>query len=93
MPSTSTGGSNNPRRSMGRPAAAARSASTAPDDTPYTHAVPPATSISAARSSISRSTAYGGVSVLAPRPRRSYVWTANRVASRSASGPSGPNPR
>jgi arylsulfatase A-like enzyme len=40
-------------------------------DQPNTTAGAPASAISAARSSISRSTAYGAVSVLSPRPRRS----------------------
>ncbi len=55
----------------GSPLAAARSASAPPEETPYSAASPPTASISAARSSTSRSTAYGGVSPLAPRPRRS----------------------
>jgi hypothetical protein len=38
---------------------------------PNTNADPPAAPIIAAISSISRSTAYGAVSVLSPRPRRS----------------------
>jgi hypothetical protein len=53
------------------PAAAARSASTAPEENPKTAAVPPAAPITAARSSISRSMLYGWVSPLAPRARRS----------------------
>lgn len=55
----------------GSPLAAARSASAPPEETPYSPASPPVASISAARSSTSRSTEYGGVSPLAPRPRRS----------------------
>jgi hypothetical protein len=56
---------------MGRPAAAARLASAPPDDCPWTPAEPPFALITAAMSSISRSTAYGVVSPLSPRPRRS----------------------
>ena len=65
-------------------AAAASSASTAPDEWPSAYAVPPASSTSAWRSSTSRSTAYGGVSPLSPRPRRSYVETVKFEARRSA---------
>ena len=54
-------------------AAAASSASTAPDEWPNANADPPASSTSAWMSSTSRSTAYGDVSPLSPRPRRSYV--------------------
>jgi hypothetical protein len=43
----------------------------APDEWPNTAADPPACAISAAISSISRSTAYGAASPLSPRPRRS----------------------
>jgi hypothetical protein len=43
----------------------------APEEWPNKAADPPAAVISAARSSISRSTAYGAVSPLSPRPRRS----------------------
>ena len=56
---------------IGRPRAAARMASTAPEEYPKTEALPPAATMSASRSSISRSTAYGKVSLLVPRPRRS----------------------
>src|SRR5215208_8526662 len=55
----------------GRPAAPARRARAEPDEWAYTHAVPPASAISAPMSSISRSTAYGVVSPLSPLPRRS----------------------
>ena len=54
-------------------ARAASNASAAPDDVPYRNAVPPAASITAAMSSISRSIAYGSVSPLSPRPRRSKL--------------------
>ena len=51
------------------PAAREKSAAAAP----IRLAEPPAASISAAMSSTSRATAYGWVSPLSPRPRRSYV--------------------
>ena len=44
---------------------------TAPDDDPQRLADPPAASITASMSSTSRSIAYGRVSPLSPRPRRS----------------------
>src|SRR5262245_47417490 len=50
---------------------AASRARAAPEDEPYRHAAPPAVSAMAAMSSISRSTAYGGVSPLGPLPLRS----------------------
>jgi hypothetical protein len=56
---------------MVRPRAAASRASAAPEDMPNMAAVPPAAAMSAARSSTSRLTAYGAVSLLSPRPRRS----------------------
>ena len=56
---------------MGTPAAAAARARLPPEEYPNTAALPPATSITAARSSISRSIAYGAVSPLRPRARRS----------------------
>lgn len=46
-------------------------ASAPPDDQPQSEARPPTASISAARSSTSRSSANGAVSVESPRPRRS----------------------
>ncbi|MDQ1008155.1 hypothetical protein QFZ82_002640 [Streptomyces sp. V4I23] len=56
---------------IGSPSDAARSASAAPEGMPWTRALPPACAITAVRSSTSRSTAYGAVSPLLPRPRRS----------------------
>jgi hypothetical protein len=70
-PCPCTGGSNTVSFSMASPLAAACRASSAPEENPYTSADPPAWSITAARSSASRSTAYGPVSPLRPRPRRS----------------------
>src|SRR5918992_5774303 len=61
--------------SIERPAAAASSARPPPDEAPNTWADPPASAMSASRSSTSRSTAYGGVSPLSPRPHRSYWYT------------------
>ncbi len=49
-------------RRTGSPLAAASRASAPPDEMPYRRASPPTASISAARSSTSRSTAYGAVS-------------------------------
>ena len=69
--STMNGGSYSASLGIARPAAAARSESTAPDEWPDTNADPPSAAIKAAMSSISRSTAYGCVSPLSPRPRRS----------------------
>lgn len=66
-----TGGSHSASFVIGTPRAAASRASTAPEDRPSTDADPPASAITAARSSISRSTEYRAVSPLAPRPRRS----------------------
>src|SRR6266700_962827 len=66
---------------------------TAPEEIPYTYAEPPASSISAWRSSTSRSTANGAVSPLSPRPRRSSVNTVKCCRSSSARGPLGPDAR
>ena len=65
------GGSKTASFVIGAPAAAASSASAPPEDPPNTIASPPAASISAVRSSISRWTEYGATSPLSPRPRRS----------------------
>ncbi|WP_336621551.1 hypothetical protein [Streptomyces sp. DH37] len=69
--STTNGGSWSAGRRTSGPDAAARRASTAPEELPNTEADPPARSMSAAMSSIPRSTAYSVPSPLAPRPRRS----------------------
>jgi hypothetical protein len=78
---------------MGSPAATARSSSAPPEETPcaYTGASGLTAAMTAARSSISRSTANGAVSPLSPRPRRSYdtarsPWPASACA-RSAQVP------
>nr|WP_223263512.1 hypothetical protein [Rhodococcus sp. MTM3W5.2] len=68
----------------GNPAAAASRARIAPDERPNRPADPPTSSIRAARSSISRSTAYGAVSPLSPRPRRSYAIAVAPGASAAA---------
>ena len=60
------GGSYTASLVMGSPRAAASRASTAPEECPKTKGAPPTCLISASRSSISRSTAYGRVSPLAP---------------------------
>ena len=65
------GGSHNASFVTGRPLAAATSARAAPEDDPKRNADPPAAAITAPMSSTSRWTAYGGVSPLGPRPRRS----------------------
>src|SRR5215210_7933126 len=65
------GGSHNASFVMASPLAAASRARAAPEDVPYTDADPPASLMRASISSISRSTAYGAVSPLSPRPRRS----------------------
>lgn len=81
------------RDALGTPLAAASTARAAPEEMPYTYAEPPAASISASRSSTSRAAAYGAVSPLSPRPRRSYVKTVKSAARRSASGRIGPKAR
>src|SRR5207249_1307054 len=78
---------------MLRPLAAASRASAAPDEMAYTNADPPASRIKASRSSISRSTAYGAVSPLSPRARRSYTNTLKSRASSGASFGIGPKAR
>ena len=65
------GGSQSASLSTGAPLAVAIIASTAPDDEPHRWADPPAAPITASMSSTSRSIAYGSVSPLSPRPRRS----------------------
>ena len=65
------GGSQSASLLTGAPLAVAISASAAPDDEPQSWADPPAASITASMSSTSRSIAYGSVSPLSPRPRRS----------------------
>src|SRR5829696_4651517 len=67
----SVGGSCSASLAMGGPWAAACRARPAPEEWPYTDALPPAWAMRAPMSSISRSTAYGAVSPLSPRPRRS----------------------
>src|SRR5918999_5817637 len=57
---------------IGTPRLAASSANAAPEEIPTTIGRPPASRQTAARSSTSLSTLYGFVSVLPPRPRRSY---------------------
>lgn len=52
-----------------------------PEERAYTGAVPPASAMSAARFSISRSTAYGAVSPLSPQPRRSSLNTSKFFSS------------
>jgi hypothetical protein len=71
---------------MARPDAAAFRASVAPDEYPNTAADPPASPITASRSAISRSTEYGRVSPLSPRPRRSTLNVVKRSCSATASG-------
>ncbi|HEU5386964.1 MAG TPA: hypothetical protein VFV73_13765 [Streptosporangiaceae bacterium] len=63
------GGSHRASRVMAWSRTAARRASPAPDDPPGTAAWPPASAMTAARSSISRSTAYGLVSPRTGRRR------------------------
>src|SRR5262249_41595552 len=75
---------------MLRPFAAARSARIAPDDIENTNADRPARLIMVSRSSISRSTAYGLVSPLSPRPRRSYAYTMKLDARSGANFSVGP---
>src|SRR2546425_1218611 len=59
-----------------------------------TNADPPTSAISASRSSTSRAGAYGGVSPLSPRPRRSYVTTVKwDPRSDASSAPAGLNDR
>ena len=85
---TANGGSYTATWRTGSPLAAASRASAPPDDMPYSAASPPAASISAARSSTSRSTAYGArVTALAAAPR-SYATTLKRSARSAASGAS-----
>src|SRR5664279_4160191 len=72
-----TGGSNATTLVIGTPRAAAVRASRAPDEKPNTEALTPAAPMTAARSSHSRSTAYGSVLPDSPLPRRSYVITVN----------------
>ncbi len=69
--STMNGGSYSASLVTASPLATASRARTAPEDPPNRKAAPPASAISAAMSSTSRSTAYGGVSPLSPRPRLS----------------------
>src|SRR5918994_5629643 len=80
------GGSTSTRPRIGTPRATASAANTAPDETPRAYAWPPTAVTTAARSSISRSTAYGNTSPLSPRPRRSYVTAVNPAARGFASG-------
>src|SRR5947207_2196610 len=87
------GGSYNASFLMLRRLAAASRARAAPEEIAYTNADPPASRITASRSSISRSTAYGAVSPLSPRPRRSYRNTVKCGAKRGASFGIGPNDR
>ena len=65
------GGSYTASLAIERMCLAASRARAAPDDVPCTYTVSPARATSASRSSTSRSGAYGLVSLLAPRPRRS----------------------
>ena len=70
-PSGRNGGSHIASFVIGSREIAASIASAAPEDDPNRNADPPAASATASMSSTSRWTAYGGVSPLSPRPRRS----------------------
>jgi hypothetical protein len=81
------GASNSTSPPIGTPIDAASRARIAPDENPNTVAGPSHNEASAARSSTSRSIAYGAVSPLSPRPRLSYritVWSVASADARSA---------
>ena len=80
------GGSHKASFVTGWPLAAASRARAAPEDEPKRNADPPAAAITAPMSSTSRWTAYGGVSPLGPRPRRSKLNTV-KSGARSAANP------
>jgi hypothetical protein len=71
LPGRMNTGSHNASLETGSPRAAASRAMLPVPEMPIRAAAPPASAITAARSSYSRSTEYGGVSPLSPRPRRS----------------------